>query len=794
MPQVPVYEPNQVANNATLKGEAEPLPSVDFGTQLAEGGQSVADALDKQSQIFDEAAAKQLTDQYSAFRQATLYGPSGLDKQQGQTYLNALPNVQKQLQDQRDQIIGQATTQRQRMMLTDVLNNRVNADLESTSSRGDTELRTYNIATSAANRESDKQQFQATYDSDPALAFRYLNNARTELVRSVQSQGLGDAVGAQEMVKLQTDAYGGVVNGMLGSQRSGDAVQFLHAHKGEMDPTTWDQLEKQASEMDATNSATIRNAGILTGMTGGGGGLAGATPPAAPDGLKAPTGTPYAFVTNIVASQGGDAKAQHDLAIFKLLESGASMDPADNGSSHGIFQFHPDTFKKAFPGGDYESAMDQTKAAFNLYRQNRAALTAVLGREPTTMELYMAHQQGIAGMKALLEAPPDVSAVAALTPAYRAHGAAAAAWAQTAVVKNGGSANMTAGQFLSYWQNRAAHQLGAKVQATTMVGDPAAPNPITGISPELPSRDVYMEAVQRAAPDPSVDPRGYRESLANGESLWVRANEAQHSREEAAVASVQPLLRDPSITTYGQFVEKAGPRAMAILPQGTQTTIYEHFHNMSDGGLPKVSDRPTVSALHDLYTDSPQAFARLDLTKYSDRLNNEDWEKLRGYQDAVRQGKGPDKQVKVSWDQISSVTNDIFSGAGYHVGTTGPGAKASGPDKIAYSNFKTDLLSRVTAWQAANPGKAPDLQAIRGMAAELVQFRAHQQYNDGSVGRPTSMISLDPKTQAYMPQAEIPVVSWNALRNSYIRRHGQAPTKGWIEQNYPWMHAQGIVP
>jgi hypothetical protein len=40
------------------------------------------------------------------------------------------------------------------------------------------------------------------------------------------------------------------------------------------------------------------------------------------------------------------------------------------------------------------------------------------GIEPTDANAYIMHQQGAGGGKALLTAPPEVGAVAALTPVY----------------------------------------------------------------------------------------------------------------------------------------------------------------------------------------------------------------------------------------------------------------------------------------------------------------------------------------------------------------------------------------
>lgn len=122
---------------------------------------------------------------------------------------------------------------------------------------------------------------------------------------------------------------------------------------------------------------------------------------------------------------------------------------AQNGSSTGVFQFHPATFASV-GGKDITSVQDQTVAALNLARKDKAELQSVLGREPTPAELYIAHQQGGAGGRALMTAPPETNAVAALTPAYNGD----ARMARLAIVGNGGTPDMTAGEFVDHWREK----------------------------------------------------------------------------------------------------------------------------------------------------------------------------------------------------------------------------------------------------------------------------------------------------------------------------------------------------
>lgn len=174
-----------------------------------------------------------------------------------------------------------------------------------------------------------------------------------------------------------------------------------------------------------------------------------------------PSGPVYDQVET-AASQSG-ATPQEVAYLKRLAQVESSGNPnARNGSSTGIFQFHPATFQ-ANGGGDIHNLGDQTKAALNLSRSDRASLTQG-GAEASDANVYLLHQQGPAAGMALLTAPPEVGAVAAITPAYRNPETALAAIAgnigmpyRTAEQKAAAQAKakeMTAGQFVDLWHSR----------------------------------------------------------------------------------------------------------------------------------------------------------------------------------------------------------------------------------------------------------------------------------------------------------------------------------------------------
>lgn len=128
-----------------------------------------------------------------------------------------------------------------------------------------------------------------------------------------------------------------------------------------------------------------------------------------------------------------------------------------NAPGGGLFQLRGDLAERA--GLD---PARQTVEVLNDARANGRILYDAGIQRPTAADLYIMHQQGPAGGKALLTAPPEVNAVSVLTPIYQhAHPdwspAQAANVATAAVTRNGGSASMSAGDFVTYWTSRYNH-------------------------------------------------------------------------------------------------------------------------------------------------------------------------------------------------------------------------------------------------------------------------------------------------------------------------------------------------
>jgi hypothetical protein len=139
----------------------------------------------------------------------------------------------------------------------------------------------------------------------------------------------------------------------------------------------------------------------------------------------------------------------------------AAVSPTGAG---GDFQFTKGTWAQ-FGVGDRFDPTASRDAARRLTLANADSLQKDLGRTPTEGELYLAHQQGAAGAAALLK-NPNANVVQALSAAYGGD----VMKADQAIRVNGGTPDMTAGQFAAKWTNKFA---GA-------AASPSSPIPYTG--------------------------------------------------------------------------------------------------------------------------------------------------------------------------------------------------------------------------------------------------------------------------------------------------------------------------
>lgn len=128
------------------------------------------------------------------------------------------------------------------------------------------------------------------------------------------------------------------------------------------------------------------------------------------------------------------------------IETGGTFDPrAGAGKAYqGLFQFGPNEWKTYGGGKDIFDPEAQAEAYTRYMPVIQNTMKSVLGRDPTPQEMYLGWQQGAGGAASLLKGADKP--VGQLTTVGN-------------ITANGGTPNMTGGQFAAMWGNKYnAHQ------------------------------------------------------------------------------------------------------------------------------------------------------------------------------------------------------------------------------------------------------------------------------------------------------------------------------------------------
>ncbi len=233
------------------------------------------------------------------------------------------------------------------------------------------------------------------------------------------------------------------------------------------------------------------------------------------------------------------------------IESSFNPQAANKYGYKGLYQFGPGEWKTYGGGKDVFDPEANFDAFVGYHNEIRDQLKSSLGRDPTPQELYLGWQQGAAGASKLLN-NADAPARTLVAP--------------NAILANGGTVDMTGGQFADIWRNKynehsklfGGDTLETKHIAT--VGDPA---------------------MQQADPDPrtanDADLAGY------GGSPRLPDPKTRDPNYSGLIASGMGLL---SAGQGGPEVQTWQPQASPVYrPQGLLAEVNEYMRRRYGGGL-----------------------------------------------------------------------------------------------------------------------------------------------------------------------------------------------------------------
>lgn len=487
-------------------------------------------------------------------------------------------------------------------------------------------------------------------------------------------------------------------------------------------------------------------------------------------------------VAQAVAQEAESAGIDPKLALTTAqLESSMGAAPDAPGNSHkGVFQLGETEWATHAGGADRGDRGAQVKAGISALKTAQGAAAKALGRAPEAWEVYLTHQQGVAGGPALLAADADAKAVDVLRPFYKGGGA------EAAITGNGGRADMTAGQFRDLWKARYAKaEAAADMQAG--MADPArsmppGSQPVDAADPAAkPSLAAWM-AQARAIADPEV--RQHVESLIttefNRREAVVREGERQ-ARDEVWKAAL-----DPKVATVADIPAEK----WALISGETQRSVMTYLENKAAGKTvqPTQENQEEYYRLVGMASQDPAAFADLKLDGYINKLPQSQWQQLVNVQASINRADVKEAAKTANVTRAMSLLKQEMVGAGLK-----PTSKHE-KDAAEVAIFQGRLVEELTAAQDIKKGKLDDAE-ILDIGRRLLTKGVVPGSVFGSMWPSTTPLFkavADGKSGEFtVPYASIPKTEIPALLEAGRKKLGRDPSQDEIAQAYTYITMKG---
>ncbi|MGA2404010.1 MAG: hypothetical protein ABSG91_20265, partial [Syntrophobacteraceae bacterium] len=383
-------------------------------------------------------------------------------------------------------------------------------------------------------------------------------------------------------------------------------------------------------------------------------------------------------------------------------EGGVTNPATQNPTSFatGIFQHTAGTWSDL--GGTDQNRTDgrkQIELGVALTRQNIAALTRDLGRRPQPREVYLAHQQGIAGATALIHADPDENACDVVGN-------------PKAITLNGGTPDMTAGQFLNYIKDYTdKHSMMYAPDGTTTAQN-LSQNYAAGLEA------VRNWARQEYPGDPAAEDRyvNFFENQAGHQiGAWKTVNNADW-------AVINKGLNGPNgVASWNDFNADPSRYEAYLRLYKNDPAIYDHITNAINVNAFKAWDPPATAKTNQLYDnlngmkDTARAqFTNLNLMPYYGGMPLAQLNSLIDAQDKIRKND-PTEAAKHTALQSSLVAvKDITKMAQSDPDSQLYRIMPESPlftDQRVWNGFVSKFGQALDDWQQNNNSKIPtDMQ------------------------------------------------------------------------------------
>ena len=478
----------------------------------------------------------------------------------------------------------------------------------------------------------------------------------------------------------------------------------------------------------------------------------------------------YGKVTGGAVAQSIASEAQRQgvdpstaLTIWSA-EGGVTNPATKNPSSKatGIFQHINSTWQAQ--GGTDQDRLDagrQIQLGVALAKENQTALARDLGRQPQPWEIYLAHQQGLAGATALLHADPNSSAADALGGNVKK------------LTWNGIPADATASEALQ--------SIKGYVDRHALMYDPNGTPSAQNIRENYVQHveALRQQALQDNPGDPTLGDR-YVSHYEQQAGITLKADQmvdrAQLDQVSAGIAgpqgakSWQEAMKNPQWAQAYADASKRDPSVYDRVDKAIRINAFSAWDPF-----------PTAesNALHDelkgsQYTDRTR-FESLDLSTYYGAMPIGDLNDLLKDQTAIRKQDQAQAQKHVSMEHAQKLMEPILREAGdmnLHQNSQWRNVSkiSMGPQLQKYNQFVSQLDTGISNWRQNNGGKIPAdsdiIQIGRGILfpGEPAKSAPAAGQAGGAVGANAGQPGGSAKPDANMSSANQPQIDFSKFK------------------------------
>ena len=399
-----------------------------------------------------------------------------------------------------------------------------------------------------------------------------------------------------------------------------------------------------------------------------------------------------------------------------------------NSTATGIFQ-HLDSTWADLGGTDQDrlNASRQIELGVKLMKQNSDALKQDLGRQPQPWEVYLAHQQGLAGAEKLMS-NPDANAASLV--------------GEKAVTLNGGTPDMTAADF--------TNMIKGYVSRHTQMYDPQGMPTAQNIKENY---LVHAEAIrQQAQIDHPNDPLMQDKYVQYYQTHAAAVLNAEHLQDQGDMDTVNRWLNDPrgpisfndfmknpdAVTAYGRLLVKNPGYFQTV----TNALADNAMRTVNAPATPESEE--LFTSLHGMQATDRARFEALDLTHEArGQMPLSQYRQLQNEQDALKKHESTMDEKNIADQKIVRLTDRIIKEAPAGHPLHNVQSQYLLPDQAKqYNQLISNVAQQVDIWRKNNANKIPDDQIINGIIRGVV-FPNQQPGSQQAQAKPESAQAVD---------------------------------------------------